>query len=372
MRVLYWTQLFWPYIGGVEVLATRFLPAMRERGHEFIVVTSHGSLHLPDHAEYKGIPVHRFEFQAALAEGNLDQLMAARQAVARLKKRFKPDLIDINFTDPSVFFNLHTAEAHPAPVLVSIRLALPEQQPAGRPDTLLGQTLRSADWVTANSAAILADAHQLVPEIIPRSSVIYNGLDTPSVQPSPLPFEMPLLLCLGRVVEDKAFDLALKAFAALVDRFPQARLCIAGDGPARPALEQQAAELGVTDVVQFPGWIVPEEVPELINSATIIIMPSRWREAFGLVALQAAQMARPVVATRVGGLPEVVAHGQTGLLVENENVPALTEAIAFLLVNPEVAAEMGRAGRRRAQALFSWERHIDAYDDLYEKLILNH
>lgn len=369
MRVLYWTQLFWPYIGGVEVLATKFLPAMRERGYEFAVVTSHGSLDLPDEAEYEGIQIYRFPFQAALAGGNVDQLMTVLHGMVRLKRVFRPDLIHINFSDPSIFFNFHSSAAYPAPVLITIRVALPNRQTAGQPDTLLGQTFRAAAWITANSAAMLADARQLVPEIIHRSSVVYNGLSMPDVPPTPLPFRPPLLLCLGRLVEDKGFDVALRAFAVLIDRFPQARLLIAGDGPARPALEEQAVELGLANVVQFTGWVVPEKVPELINGATIVVIPSRWQEAFSLVALQAAQMARPVVGTRVGGLPEVIVHGETGLLVKNEDTHALAGTIAYLLDCPKVAVEMGLAGRRRAQELFSWERHINAYDELYKKLI---
>jgi len=369
VRVLYWTQLFWPYIGGVEVLATKFLPAMRERGYEFAVVTSHGSLNLPDEAEYRGIRIYRFPFQTALAGGNVDKLMTALQGVVRLKRAFRPDLIHINFSDPSIFFNFHSSAAYPAPVLIAIRVALPNGHTSGQPDTLLGQTFRAADWITANSAAMLADARRLVPEIVHRSSVIYNGLSMPDVPVMPLPFLPPLLLCLGRLVEDKGFDVALRAFAALVGRFPQLRLIIAGDGPARLALERQAFDLGLSSVVQFAGWVVPERVPELINGATIVVIPSRWQEAFSLVALQAAQMARPVVGTRVGGLPEVIVHGQTGLLVENEDTHALAEAIAYLLDNPQAATEMGLAGRRRAQGLFSWESHINAYDELYKRLI---
>jgi len=87
------------------------------------------------------------------------------------------------------------------------------------------------------------------------------------------------------------------------------------------------------------------------------------------VALEAALMARPVVATRVGGLLEVVVHQQTGLLVEQEDSHGLAEAIASLLDHPETATEMGQAARQRAQKVFSWKQCVDAYDALYQKLI---
>lgn len=340
--------------------------ALQKRGYELIVVTSRGHLDPPDEAQYKGIPVYRFPFQAVLLRRDLNELKAIRQQVTRLKQTFKPDLIHINSGQPSIFFHEHTEAAHLASTLVTIHSPLTH---VSGHNTLLGRVLLSAHWVTTVSAAILTDIRQLVPEITPCSSIIYNGLAMPSLQPAPLSFGAPRLLCLGRVVADKGFDLALAAFASLIDRFPHARLVIAGDGPARPDLERQAAELGLIDAVEFTGWVIPEKVPELINTATLVIMPSRWREPFGLVALQAAQMARPTVAARVGGLPEIVVHQQTGLLVEKENSTALAESIAFLLEHPGVATQMGLAARKRAQKAFGLERFVDAYDALYQKLV---
>jgi glycogen(starch) synthase len=369
MRVIFWTELFWPYIGGVQVLGTKLILALRERGYEFAIVTSHGALDLPDQDTYRGVPIHRFHFWKALATREMDMVIEAKQQVAKLKRAFKPDLVHINFTDPSVFFHLQTTDAHPAPMLVSIRVALPRQ--GGGLDTLLGQTLRSAHWVTANSAAVLAEAHRLVPEITTYSSLVYNGLDVPGTTPEPLPRDPPRLLCLGLLMTVKGFDLALTALASLAYRFPHIRLVIAGDGPARTELEKQADELGVSHLVDFVGWVTPENVPALMNGATVVVMPSRWEEAFGLVALEAALMARPVVATRVGGLPEVVVHGQTGLLVEKNDSRALGEAIAILLDDVELASKMGRAARSRAQEVFSLERHVDEYDGLYRQLVQN-
>ncbi len=231
------------------------------------------------------------------------------------------------------------------------------------------QTLRSANWVTANSDAVLADARLRVPEIIPRSSRVYNGLETPTLAPAPLPFNEPRLLCLGRVSKEKGFDLALSAFGSLIKDFPNLRLDIAGDGPERRELELQAAKLGLSQVIQFVGGVDPERVPSLMNTATLVVMPSRCEEAFGLAALEPAFMARPVVATRVGGLPEVVRDGQTGKIVNKEDTRALAEAIASFLSRPGEAIKMGVAGRLRAQELFSLERYVNDYDALYHRLI---
>ena len=101
---------------------------------------------------------------------------------------------------------------------------------------------------------------------------------------------------------------------------------VAGDGPERSSLERQVAKLGLGNVITFIGWVSPDKVFALINSSTMVLMPSR-REGLPSVVLQAAMMCRPVVATRVSGLSEVVLHQDTGLLIEPEDSNALAEGI---------------------------------------------
>jgi glycogen(starch) synthase len=282
--------------------------------------------------------------------------------VARLKQTFAPDLVHINYAaDFGNFFHLTTVSAHPAPLLVTLH-GMSTQH-----NSLVEHTLRAADWVVGCSEAVLAQGQRLVPDIISRSSVIYNGLESPLLPSRPLPTDSPRVLCLGRLSPEKGFDVAIGAFVSIVEHFPQARLVIAGDGPLKADLEQQVLELKIRDAVDFVGWISPEMIPSLINTATLVVMPSR-SEGFPLVALETALMARPIVATWVGGLPEVVAHEKTGLLVEPEAPGALGEAIAYLLDHPETARQMGETARRQVQDLFSWERHVNAYDALYQKL----
>jgi len=229
--------------------------------------------------------------------------------------------------------------------------------------------LRAADWVTGKSAAVLAQARRLAPEITSRSSVIHNGFEVPALLPEPLPTDTPRILCLGRLAVQKGFDVALTAFASITDHFPSARLILAGDGPERSALEHRVADLGLANVVDFLGWVSPHDVLPLINTATMVVIPSRW-EGLPSVVLQAAMMARPVVATRVSGLSEVVVHQNTGLLVEPEDSQALAEAIVLLLDQSETAVRMGLAARRRVQELFNWEKCVTAYDALWQRLTM--
>jgi glycogen(starch) synthase len=366
MRVLFWSELFWPYMGGAQFFALKLLLGLRERGHEFIVVTRQDDPDLPQEACFKGFPIYRFPFYTALADDNVLQLLAIRQQVAQLKRRFAPELVHVNCFGVSVLFHLDTTKAHSAPLLVTLHSE--KYDSVVKHDTLLERTLHAADWVTAPSARTVEYARQLVPNFVLPASHIYNGLEMPPVLPTRLPIQAPRLLCLGRLVPPKGFDLAVTALAAMTGRFPQVRLVIAGDGPARPELEQQTADLGLSGVVDFLGWVAPEHVPALINTATVVVVPSRGWESLPFVALEAACMARPVVAARDAGLPEVVVHQKTGLLVEKEDSIGLARALTFLLEHPEVAVQMGQAARQRVQEVFSLERCIDAYDALYQKL----
>ena len=115
MRVLFWSELFLPYPGGIEILSGKFLPAMQRRGFEFAVITSHAELELPDREIYAGIPIYRFPFRSALTDRNLRQWLAARQDVTNLKRTFAPDLIHLNELGPSALFLLQTLEAELSP-----------------------------------------------------------------------------------------------------------------------------------------------------------------------------------------------------------------------------------------------------------------
>ena len=362
MRVLFWSSVFWPKIGGVEIHAANLLPSLKARRYDYLVITTQVADDQADFEYFQGIPIYRLPFWRQSSYSDMDQLVQVRKKVMELKRDFAPNLVHINRIDPSIFFYHFTRSAAATPLIVTLHGEWPSNC-----DGLVTKTLRAADWVTGCSHAILETGRQLVPDISRRSSLIYNGIEPPPVLPGPLPFDAPRLLCLGRLAPEKGFELAVSAFAAIFRSFPRARLLIAGDGAERARLEQQAAQQGVRQHVDFLGWVKPRDVWSLINACTAVLMPSQ-NESLPLVALEAALMARPVIATRVGGLPEVVVHEHTGLLVEPDSAPALADALRFLLRHPALAIQMGRAARSRAQQMFSWQNHVESYDRLYRGL----
>jgi glycogen(starch) synthase len=367
VKILFWTELFWPSIGGIEVGCRALAKGLIGRGHEVSVVTSQGAEPLADEDAIDGIRVHRFRFLEALNTKNVALFASERRRLASLKQRLRADVVHVQFTDPTVLFHWQTHAAAPSATVIGIPIGIESQQ--GGADTLLGRTLERADWVIAVSEAMLSDVRRLFPEIESRSSVIYNSVDEPSIEPRPLAFDPARLLCLGRLVPEKGFDVAIDAFAGIRDEFPGITLVIAGDGSARPALTHQVRSLGLDSAVEFTGWVQPDEVPALINRCTALIVPSRWREAFGIVAVQAMQMARPVVASDVGGLSEIVSDGITGYLIPAENPIILAQVLRDFLRDPVLAERLGKAGRSQAAARFPFHQHVCQHEHIYQMVV---
>jgi glycosyltransferase involved in cell wall biosynthesis len=361
VRVLFLTEAFLPHIGGVEVLNAQLLAALVGRGHELTVIACCGG----GPADHHGIPVHRVRFRESVERGDVRAMATVLERLAALRRAFRPELVHTSSWGSAGLLHGLTRAGSAARTLVTLHETMDAPPP---PDGPMAKLLATADWVAAISHAVLADLHRFFPGTVARSSLIPNALAMPALPPSPPSLDPPRLVALGRVVPEKGFDVAVDAMPAVLARYPAARLTIAGDGSARAALERRAERLSVSRAVELPGWIAPDDVPALIARSSVVVMPSRWREPFGLVALQAAQGGRPIVASRRGGLPEIVVPGETGLLVDADDPRALGEAIVSILDRPGTAARMGAAARERAERRFGWERFVDAYDALYRQL----
>jgi glycosyltransferase involved in cell wall biosynthesis len=174
----------------------------------------------------------------------------------------------------------------------------------------------------------------------------------------------PRLLCVGRLIPIKGHIVLLRAFAQARRDVPGLRLDIAGRGPLEPALRALARELGVADAVRFLGHVAP--IQGAIEDSAIIVVPSMG-EGFGMVALEAMERSRPVIAAEIGGLGELVVDGETGLLVEPGVAEPLARAIVELAGNLDRAVEMGRAGRARALSEFLESRCVERTEQLYER-----
>jgi glycosyltransferase involved in cell wall biosynthesis len=183
------------------------------------------------------------------------------------------------------------------------------------------------------------------------------------------PDDMPLsqvVLAAGRLSPEKGFGVLLEAIPAILKSHPSTGFVLFGEGAERAALEGRLAELGLRDRVQMPGFTA--ELDKYLPWADAVVLPS-FTEGLPNVALEASAAGVPIVATAVGGTPEVVAHGETGLLVPSGQPMALADGLNGLLGSPELRQRMGAAGRRRMREQFTFEAQAKRYGELFEKLV---
>jgi starch synthase len=247
--------------------------------------------------------------------------------------------------------------------------------------------LLGADAVIAVSAGMRRDLLACYPEIdANRVHVIHNGIDAEVYRPQPhsdalarhgIDTSRPYAIFVGRVTRQKGLSHLLEA-ALLLD--PRWQLVVCAGPPDTPEIAAEVAELAARvrerrgGLVWIEGLLPRDELIALLSGAGVFVCPSIY-EPFGLVNLEAMACERAVVASRVGGIPEIVVDGETGLLVDwDERDPAafargLAAAISRVLSDPALASRMGRAGRQRVLEHFSWPAIADRTVAIYRQLV---
>jgi glycosyltransferase involved in cell wall biosynthesis len=181
-----------------------------------------------------------------------------------------------------------------------------------------------------------------------------------------LPGDALIVGAIGRPRPVKGYDYLLAAWPQVVAANPHARLLFIGDGPDRPKLQRQAAQLGVTEQVIF--WGDQAHIAALLPILDVLVVSSLF-EGAGIVLMEAMAASLPVVSTAVGGTPEIVRHEETGLLVPARNSDALAAGILQLLADPDARERYGRAGRQRVEQAFDLRLNVAHTERLYEQLI---
>jgi glycosyltransferase involved in cell wall biosynthesis len=220
-----------------------------------------------------------------------------------------------------------------------------------------------ADIVIASSHSVAAQVVDAAPRVVYAGVPIPNGSFTPSSRTA----KCEMIIGTGcRLVPIKGIQHLVRAFALLHAEFPEARLEIAGDGPERGRIAELVIDLGLQERVTLLGW-EPGFAARLARWG-IFVLPS-LEEGFGIAAVEAMAAGLPVVASAVGGLPEIVQDGKTGWLVPPSNPAQLAERLRTLLLSPQERASMGREGRTRARTHFSEERMVAEIADIYDGLV---
>jgi glycosyltransferase involved in cell wall biosynthesis len=343
-------------ISGAENHLLLLLPELRERGFDVDLVMLHedepGAHEFATRLSRDGIDVERLRLTRANAPLVFSQL-------ARSVRRRRPAILHTHLVHAD-FHGLPAGRLARVPVLVSTKHGFNAFRD--------GRAFAAADRTVAG----LADVHIAISLGLARYlgesegfdpasfEVVHYGIEAGSAPP-PLP-GAPRLAVVGRLVPIKGHEVLFRAVASIRDELPELIVEVAGDGPLDAELRGAASSLGLDDVVSFSGRVAP--ATPVLERAEIVVVPSHG-EGFGMVALEAMERGRPVIASAVGGLPEIVEDGRTGLLVPPGDADALAGAILELAADRSRAAAMGAAGRARALAEFSQERCTDRIEALY-------
>jgi len=230
-------------------------------------------------------------------------------------------------------------------------------------------SIQSSDRVTAVSRFLKERAEESFGITRP-IDVIYNFVDPEVFKPRRraglrlAPPQSRVLMHVSNFRKVKNIPIVIQVFAEVRKKL-QAKLVMVGDGPEKPAAEQQVRELGIERDVLFLGN--QDAMEELLPLADVFLLPSS-SESFGLVALEAMSAGVPVVASNVGGLPEVIEHGATGYLHDPTHVAGFVASVLKLLANDPLRRAMGRRGRLRARQRFSTDEMVDRYIQVYDSL----
>lgn len=302
---------------------------------------------------------------------DLAPLVSPRALVrlASVLRRLAPDVVQSHGARSNVYTRLAGRLAG-VPVISTIHNALRDY-----PVTPTRLALYHAmDRLTLPMAArVVCVAGDLARDYGERAVVIHNGVDlddfdvtTPMATVGGRADAWPVVGFVGRLTPEKDPLTFVRVMAALGRTRPHVRALVVGDGPMRAEVERAAEALGVASRCRFLGE--RSDVPALLAAMDVVVLTS-LSEGFPFVVLEAMAMERPVVATAVNGVPEIVEAGVTGLLAPRGDVGALTRATLDILSVPDVARRMGQAGRRRVAARFTARRMVDETHALYRRLL---
>lgn len=353
-------------VGGAEELILGMSTALPSVGVDTGVVALTQRGPIGDEIAAAGVPVHLVAGQP----GPRDP--AAFLRLVRLLRREQPDVVHTFLITAGIYGRL-AAFAAGVPVVIAAEQNVYQRKP--RHHALMERALAARTHrIVACCEAVGSFYRRQVGLPASKVSVVDNAVrfDAPiaDAERAParaalgLPEDAVVLGTLGRLTEQKGQHLLLDALPAVLARVPNVQVFLAGDGPLRPSLAAQAARLGIGDRVRFLG--IRRDRRTLFAAMDVFVLPSSW-EGLSLALVEAVGNGRAVVASAVGGNPEVVTDGQTGLLVPSGDTAALTDALVRLASDPAERLRLGTVAAADARTRFSIERHVSEIAAIYRQ-----
>lgn len=328
MRILLYSPAFHPSVGGLEGFVAMSALGFQERGHQVVVVTTTPSA-----------GPEPFPFRVVRSPGPAKLLQLVRWS--------------------EVFYQANVSLKGLWPLLLVRRpWVVSHHSWYRRTDGRTAWQDRLKHFLLRFAAATIAVSQAMAARLPAPTTVIPNAYRDELFHPLAGIERQDDLIFVGRLVSDKGVDLLLEALARLGRRGLEPRLTLVGQGPERAALEAQASRLGLASRVIFRGSLVEEQLVAELHRHLLLVVPSRYEEPFGMVALEGIACGLVVVGTAGGGLPEAI--GPCGVTVPNGEVDALAEALAALLSSSERVAEL-RAAAPQHLARHSQAGMVEAY-----------
>jgi len=376
-------MLSWEYpplvVGGIAAHVDGLARALQRAGHEVVVC----SLHHPDEPDdtvVEGVRVLRadpglpwlpdHDLVARMASAN-HQLV---QLIARLGD-WKPDLVHAH--DWLVAWAGDTIKTILGVPLVATIHATERGRHGGHLPPGLPGTINSVEWwLTYQAREVIACSRFMVREVVqnfelPQEKVhlVPNGVDTERWQavaggaPDPADRE-PLVIAWGRIQYEKGFQVLARAIGELRQRVPGIRCVIAGRGSYLPELQTQIDMEGVSDIVQLAGFVPDEDLHDLLQHTSCVVIPSLY-EPFGIVALEGMAAGAPTIVARTGGLAEIVEGTEAGMLFEPGNHHELADRIAEVIADPAAADHLRTNAAALLQRTYTWDAIAATTLDVY-------
>jgi N-acetyl-alpha-D-glucosaminyl L-malate synthase BshA len=361
-------------IGGSGVVATELAKALADRGHDVHLISIDTPFRLRDF--HAGLSFHQVHTPSYPLFHEPQYVLSLANKVVQISRAFRLDVIHAHYAVPHA-----TAARLAQQVLAATGAPVPRVVTTlhGTDITLVGNdpsfseivafSIEQSDGVTAVSAS-LRDATRADLGVRREIAVIPNFLDcgeyvrheAPGLRRRFAGDGEKLVLHVSNFRPVKRVDAVVRVFAAIAARVPS-RLVLVGDGPDLPLALRLGRELGISGLVSPVG--AQEAIVPLLSIADVLLLPSA-QESFGLAALEAMACGAPVVASRVGGLPEVIAHGVTGFLHPPDDLAGMADSAVAVLTDRALSRRISEAARQSVSSRFCTDRVVPMYEQYYE------
>lgn len=369
MKVLLVASLYHPHIGGIETIITELSYYYKRADINVVVLTKKWPTNLNSISNHLGTPIYR----VASPKKPNDYYETLKQ-IKQIQHLLKADIIHvIGARKPLPLFALLLAKMWDVPIIISIAGSevphpcdIATQRIWQSGIDIIPDTIRQSDKITVFSK----DLGQVLNSVMPdqKYEVLYAGIDLSIfTKPKIKKNIKPYILSLRRLIRSKGIDILIKAFSLIENKFPGLELYIAGDGEERNNLENQVKLLKLEKKIKFLGSVSLKDSAKLLKNARLTVVPSR-SEGGGLVNIEAQSCGCPVIASRIGGIPEYIDENKTGLLFKPEDHKDLAFVIEKILSDNKLKKKLVTNGKKFAKT-FSWDLLIPQYISLYNNAI---